>query len=237
MSEITPKQFQDACKRTECDYHKHRMDGGASYFTHGAMGIVKEGGELLDLLEKWIFFGHNFDKVKFEEELGDVLYYCAMTANALNVDMGVVMERNIAKLYKRYPEEFDAELAKHRHTTAEHPTPTASHSLVQCVHCLGRGQVTCEWDTVTETPCPVCHGTGLIPGGFLPEGTAKRKTEPCCECGEDYPAEDLQNPPYHIYCPKCRCSADGKYEHIWQLIQTIPGSGRKCKRCGKQEGY
>ncbi len=45
-----------------------------------------------------------------------------------------------------------------------------------------------------------CVGVRVEPAkGEALEG----KTEPCCECGEDYPRADLVGGG-HIYCPKCR---------------------------------
>lgn len=44
------------------------------------------------------------------------------------------------------------------------------------------------------------------------EAAAKRlegKTEPCCECGEDYPAADLQLGG-EIYCANCRAAPVGR---------------------------
>ena len=46
-------------------------------------------------------------KVEMIKELGDVAWYLAETAYALDVDLETVMVRNIEKLKARYPQGFD----------------------------------------------------------------------------------------------------------------------------------
>lgn len=33
----------------------------------------------------------------------------------------------------------------------------------------------------------------------------------------------------------CGTGVDGKTQHEWELLQTVPGSGRRCVRCGLTE--
>lgn len=78
---------------------------------HAAMGMVTEAAELLDALKKHIYYGKPLDEVNLREELGDILWYFAITCDALGVDPSDIMERNIAKLRTRYPEKFNSEQA------------------------------------------------------------------------------------------------------------------------------
>ena len=48
------------------------------------------------------------------QELGDVAWYLAETATALDIGLDEVLERNIEKLKNRYPEGFSAEKSQHR---------------------------------------------------------------------------------------------------------------------------
>ena len=57
---------------------------------------------------------HELDTAELQKELGDVLWYAALACNALGVQMGDVMEANIAKLRRRYPEGFSAERSRNR---------------------------------------------------------------------------------------------------------------------------
>ena len=72
-----------------------------------ALGLTGESGEFADLLKKSLCQGHKFDKTEATKELGDVLWYVAVAANILGITLGEVMEVNIEKLKKRYPQGFD----------------------------------------------------------------------------------------------------------------------------------
>ena len=81
---------------------------------NGCMGMNGEAGECIDLLKKARFQGHELDREKMIEELGDVLWYCAELATGLGVTLEEVAQRNIDKLRRRYPEGFDAERSRNR---------------------------------------------------------------------------------------------------------------------------
>ena len=49
------------------------------------------------------------------KELGDVAWYLAETAYALDVDLETVLVRNIEKLKARYPQGYDQSRSIHRH--------------------------------------------------------------------------------------------------------------------------
>ena len=53
-------------------------------------------------------------KEKLVKELGDVCWYVAEIATALDVPLEDVMQRNIDKLRARYPEGFDTLRSQHR---------------------------------------------------------------------------------------------------------------------------
>ena len=74
---------------------------------NGAMGLNGEAGEVIDILKKHIFQGHNFDKDHFIEEVGDCAWYIAQIADALGVSLQEIFLRNIEKLKSRYPDGFD----------------------------------------------------------------------------------------------------------------------------------
>jgi NTP pyrophosphatase (non-canonical NTP hydrolase) len=83
----------------------------------GVMGMSGESGEALDIVKKIMFQGHELNEATKEHlirELGDVLWYVATTAEALNVPLETVMQTNIDKLRARYPKRFDSERSQHR---------------------------------------------------------------------------------------------------------------------------
>jgi NTP pyrophosphatase (non-canonical NTP hydrolase) len=79
-----------------------------------AMGLAGEAGEVVDLLKKHHFHGHDLDCDKLADELGDVLWYVADLCKTHGLDMGAVMARNLDKLARRYPEGFSQERSRNR---------------------------------------------------------------------------------------------------------------------------
>ena len=81
---------------------------------NGVMGLCGESGEAIDIVKKHLHQGHELDKDKLIKELGDIAWYLAETAYALDTPLDEVLERNIDKLRARYPEGFDTERSIHR---------------------------------------------------------------------------------------------------------------------------
>ena len=73
---------------------------------NSVMGLCGESGEAIDIVKKHLAQGHELDRDHLIKELGDIAWYLAETAYALDVDLETVLEGNIAKLKKRYPEGF-----------------------------------------------------------------------------------------------------------------------------------
>ena len=83
---------------------------------NAVMGLCGESGEAIDIVKKHLHQGHELDREKLIKELGDIAWYLAEAATALNIDLETVLERNIEKLKSRYPEGFSAERSIHRNT-------------------------------------------------------------------------------------------------------------------------
>lgn len=104
---ITANDYQRAAMRTAGDDEE-------SYLLNGVMGLCGEAGEVIDLVKKHLHQGHELDHVKVVEELGDVLWYCALIAEAVGATLSEVMQDNIRKLEERYPSGFDKAGSIHR---------------------------------------------------------------------------------------------------------------------------
>lgn len=103
---------------------------------HAIVGVNTEGGELAQRLLTVInrrnelpLFEENTtsiltkdDTVNLFEELGDVLWYVAIAAEALDVTIDQIMTANINKLKKRFPEKFTQEKANVRDIEIEQKT-------------------------------------------------------------------------------------------------------------------
>lgn len=74
---------------------------------NSVMGLCGESGEAIDLVKKHLAQGHPLDVNKMIEELGDVAWYLAEAATALNVSLDEILNKNIEKLSNRYPDGFN----------------------------------------------------------------------------------------------------------------------------------
>jgi NTP pyrophosphatase (non-canonical NTP hydrolase) len=90
------------------NYEHHGM------LINGVLGLCGESGEVADIVKKATFQGHELDVAHIAKELGDVAWYLAVAANSIGYDLETIMQMNIDKLKKRYPEGFDSERSQHR---------------------------------------------------------------------------------------------------------------------------
>lgn len=86
-----------------------------------ALGLTGESGELADMIKKHLGHGHPLDKNKVIKEIGDVLWYAARIADALDVSLSTVVLSNVEKLRIRYPNGFSTEASLNRADTEVKP--------------------------------------------------------------------------------------------------------------------
>lgn len=103
------KEYQELAKRT-ANTEVEKREQYANY----AMGLSGESGEVTDYLKKVLFHGHEMDREKLKDELGDVLWYLSNLADSAGIDLDDIAEWNIEKLKKRYPDGFSEERSKNR---------------------------------------------------------------------------------------------------------------------------
>lgn len=102
------EEYQELAQRTSNTHSKTQK------IENGILGLNGESGELIDVLKKYKFQGHSFDKDKMIEELSDVLWYCAELAEGLGLTLSHIAEYNILKLKERFPEGFEVERSVNR---------------------------------------------------------------------------------------------------------------------------
>lgn len=102
---MTGKEYQKLAMRTA--NHQGSV-------VNACLGLAGEVGEVLDYIKKCIYQGHELNKYKVEEELGDVMWYIALMCEAFGLNLDVVMTQNIKKLEKRYPDGFEVERSVNR---------------------------------------------------------------------------------------------------------------------------
>ena len=81
---------------------------------NAVMGLCGESGECIDIVKKWLAQGHDLDREKLAKELGDVAWYLAEAATALELPLEQILEANIEKLKRRFPEGFSVEASINR---------------------------------------------------------------------------------------------------------------------------
>lgn len=74
---------------------------------NSVMGLCGESGEAIDIVKKWLAQGHELDKAHLAKELGDIAWYLAEAATALDIPLEEILQGNLDKLKKRYPEGFE----------------------------------------------------------------------------------------------------------------------------------
>tara|TARA_Y100001937_G_scaffold114913_1_gene165168 strand:- start:265 stop:663 length:399 start_codon:yes stop_codon:yes gene_type:complete len=82
-----------------------------------SVGMLAESGEFAEISKKIIFQGKEFneeERFHMKRELGDILWYWVQGCIALGFEPEDVMQENINKLEKRYPNGFDVHRSENR---------------------------------------------------------------------------------------------------------------------------
>ena len=80
---------------------------------HALHEMAGEVGEIHSIFQKH-YQGHEINEEELCLEVGDLLWGIAELCTAFGWDMGVVADRNILKLKKRYPDGFSEERSINR---------------------------------------------------------------------------------------------------------------------------
>jgi NTP pyrophosphatase (non-canonical NTP hydrolase) len=110
--EISERTVSDELLKTERTFSPEQLQ-----LLAGALGMAGEAGELCNLVYKAFFQGHpvTVDLLeKMENELGDVQWYWSMCARAIKASPSDILQGNVDKLLKRYPDKFSVERSLNR---------------------------------------------------------------------------------------------------------------------------
>ncbi len=98
-------QYKKKALRTDyADYSDFHTGDVSARLDYGAIGLVTESSKILDLIKKSKKSLHPLEKQKVIEELGDLLWYLNLTLDELGLSFEDVMEANLDKISKKYPE-------------------------------------------------------------------------------------------------------------------------------------
>lgn len=81
---------------------------------NAVMGLCGESGEVIDIIKKHLYQGHDLNRDALVKELGDIAWYLAEAATALDMDLEQILAANIEKIRRRYPEGFSVQDSLHR---------------------------------------------------------------------------------------------------------------------------
>ena len=88
---------------------------------HAAVGIGGEAGELFDCVKRSFVYHQPIDHANVQEELGDILHYVMAAANVFGWTLEDLIENNMQKLKKRYPDGYsDAAAVARKDKEDEH---------------------------------------------------------------------------------------------------------------------
>lgn len=81
---------------------------------HMALGIAGEAGELVDAIKRATVYGRDLDVENVIEELGDLEFYMEGMRAIIGVTRERVLNNNIAKLARRYGDQYSDRAAIER---------------------------------------------------------------------------------------------------------------------------
>ncbi len=73
-----------------------------------------EAGEVVDTVKKVLYHSHELDTFSLRKEIGDLLWYTVLLCETVGLTLDDVMQANVEKLRKRYPDGFDKEKSRSR---------------------------------------------------------------------------------------------------------------------------
>ena len=105
-------EYQKLASRTLIEKPDQPLTDLETMIVWNLIGLCGEAGELAEMIKHRIFHRHENGEIDIEnlmEELGDLLWYVAAICTETGVSLEKVMEFNITKLKKRYPNGYNIE--------------------------------------------------------------------------------------------------------------------------------
>lgn len=110
MEKESLKEYQELCKVTAKKFETSEKE----ILTWG-LGIAGEAGDVASCIKKT--FAHDNDqRVGIKENIGDTLWYAAMICNFFGWEMQAILNENLEKLKKRFPQGFTTNDASRNNT-------------------------------------------------------------------------------------------------------------------------
>jgi NTP pyrophosphatase (non-canonical NTP hydrolase) len=118
VGEVTSQASKDHVAFTQRLNGLHTQGCPIERLLTASVGMSAEAGEFMEIVKKIIFQGKPWEESNIEHlkiELGDIMWYVAQACISLDITMEDLLDMNIKKLSKRYPEgTFDAYYSENR---------------------------------------------------------------------------------------------------------------------------
>jgi NTP pyrophosphatase (non-canonical NTP hydrolase) len=101
-------QYQDEVVRTRATTDHNET------IKMALIGLQDELGEIAGPLKKYLWHGHSLAGEHLLDEMGDVLWYLTTLCNEFNISLEDVLQNNVEKLRRRYPDGFSSERSINR---------------------------------------------------------------------------------------------------------------------------
>jgi NTP pyrophosphatase (non-canonical NTP hydrolase) len=98
-------EYKKKALRTDyADYSDFHTGDVTPRLDYSVIGLVTESSKILDLVKKSKKSLHPLEKQRVIEELGDLLWYLNLTLDELGLSFEDIMQANLDKISKKYPE-------------------------------------------------------------------------------------------------------------------------------------
>lgn len=110
LQTTSPESLQTETMMARCYQLNKTTDLEVSQALTASIGMQAESGEFAEVIKKVVFQGKEWteeNQFHLKRELGDILWYWIQGCIAIGVTPEEVIEENIKKLSKRYPQGFE----------------------------------------------------------------------------------------------------------------------------------
>ncbi|TCS37460.1 MazG-like nucleotide pyrophosphohydrolase family protein [Paucimonas lemoignei] len=104
--------YQNNALRTE-----KKLPTPVERLVHASLGLATESGEMTTEVKRMAIYSKPLDedrRAHLAEEIGDVMWYLAIAADALGMQLADIAAANISKLQQRFPDAYSDHAAEAR---------------------------------------------------------------------------------------------------------------------------
>ncbi len=101
-------EYQDLVTKTETPITpkvERRLSDNARLIG-GVSGVCTQSGKVVDNVHRHLFFQQPLDSGNLILQLGELMFNCAVIADAIGTDLDTVMRASLSELRKKYPDAF-----------------------------------------------------------------------------------------------------------------------------------